>query len=1216
VRQIEKTCLFLLLLLAGQPLFAQEYSFRSFGNSDGLNNLAVRNLYQDHVGFLWVSTENGVYRFDGERFEAFGVEQGLPPSTSGVAFGDAPDGSLLVGGQTGLYELRGNRFLRVPVPFKTVDWAQGIQSDGRGHTYLGTDSGLFVLSSQPGQEWFAIRKVVSPMAETGTEAHAVLVDGDAVWYGCGLELCHIQDGETTVLGLESNLPARPINTIRKDREGNLWVRCRNEGEFILPAHQSRFRRPDGPVPGQAMGGVAGLDADGRILLPSPTGLLIRDEGGWRRIDRAAGLRGDVYVIFEDRQHSLWIGLAGRGLVQWRGYGDWESYSSATGMPSDVVYEILPQADGLIWAGTEGGLAQGKRTRTATVWKSVPGLSGFPVHAVRRAPDGALWVGTEMKGVARFNPRTGGVKWLGEQEGLIGKAAYTLRFDREHRLWVGTEAGLFVARAPYDRLARVEGLSPSRIWAIAEAPDGTIWAGGESGVSRLVNGHWQTFNQKDGLSKGEVLSLSPSADGSIWIGYRYGGGIDRARFVDGKMRVQKGVQRQGTKGIIYFLEPDAQGRIWAGTEHGVDVWDGVHWSHFDAQDGLAWNDCNLNAFAEEPDGTIWIGTSGGLSRFQPRPPSETQLPLQVIFTRLQMSRLDLLGQTHPVVDIDSNSLVARFSVPNASREESVLFRYRLVGANSSWTETPEPELHFAELAPGDYRLEVEAQDGSGVWGANGASFAFKILTPWYNTWWFYSLCGVFPVLAAAALFRFRMAGLKRREREVSRLMAAHEEIRNLAFYDPLTGLPNRRMLLDRLARAVASSSRDVRLRALLFVDLDNFKTLNDTLGHQIGDLLLQEVACRIVGATREADTVARLGGDEFVVMLEDLSEVPDVAAAQAELIAEKILALICQPYRLGDHECQSTSSIGITVFGDRRESTKELLQQADIAMYQAKAAGRNAVRFFAPALQEAVNARAAMEQDLRQAIAAGQFLLYYQPQMDSGAVVGAEALARWKHPKRGILEPGEFIPLAEETGLILALGDYVLEAACKQIVAWSRDKRTASIPIAANISARQFRQPDFVQRVLAALDRTGADPHHLKLELTESMLVEDIEDVIEKMTKLKAHGLLFSLDDFGTGYASLSYLKRLPLDQLKIDRSFIRDILTDPASAAIAQAVISLSHALGLSVMAEGVEREEQRLLLAEFGCHAFQGFLQSEPLPPEEFLLLLPRWSEAALARL
>ncbi|MDD5249366.1 MAG: EAL domain-containing protein [Rhodocyclaceae bacterium] len=440
------------------------------------------------------------------------------------------------------------------------------------------------------------------------------------------------------------------------------------------------------------------------------------------------------------------------------------------------------------------------------------------------------------------------------------------------------------------------------------------------------------------------------------------------------------------------------------------------------------------------------------------------------------------------------------------------------------------------------------------------------------------------------------------RDISERKAAAEEIQELAFYDPLTRLPNRRLLLDRLQQALVSSARGERGGALLFIDLDNFKTLNDTLGHDIGDLLLQQVAQRLVTCVREGDTVARLGGDEFIVMLEGLSENPQQAASQAELVGEKIRATLNHSYLLAGRHHRSTQSIGVTLFGGERATVEDLLKRADLAMYQAKAAGRATLRFFDPKMQAAVTARAALEIDLHQGLLHGQFLIYYQAQVDGrGRVTGAEALVRWQHPRRGLVSPADFIPLAEETGLILAIGQRVLETACAQLVAWAARRETAHLTVAVNVSARQFRHADFVDQVLAVLDYSGASPERLKLELTESLLLEDVDDVIAKMAALKAKGVEFSLDDFGTGYSSLSYLKRLPLYQLKIDQSFVRDILTDPNDAAIARTIVALAQSMGLGVIAEGVETEKQREFLARIGCHACQGYLFSRPVPLPEF---------------
>ena len=447
-------------------------------------------------------------------------------------------------------------------------------------------------------------------------------------------------------------------------------------------------------------------------------------------------------------------------------------------------------------------------------------------------------------------------------------------------------------------------------------------------------------------------------------------------------------------------------------------------------------------------------------------------------------------------------------------------------------------------------------------------------------------------------------------DITQRKTAEDKIAHLAFYDHLTELPNRRLMLDRLGQATANSARRGRHGALLLLDLDNFKTLNDTLGHAVGDQLLVEAADRLRSGIREGDTVARLGGDEFVVILQDLDEGAS-AATQAEGIAKKIQFVLGQVYSLavaldgdeaGSRRHQCTASIGITLFRDQSISCDELLKRADTAMYQAKAAGRNGLRFFDPEMQVAVKIRADLEVDLRKAIIEGQFVLYYQAQVDSlGRVIGAEALVRWLHPVRGMVSPAEFIPLAEETGLILPLGHWVLETACRQLALWAKRPDTAHLDLAVNVSSRQFSLPNLVEQVCATKDYYGVPRERLKLELTESLLLENAEDTIEKMLALKAAGVRFSLDDFGTGYSSLSYLKRLPLDQLKIDQSFVRDILIDSNDAAIARTVIALAESLGLGVIAEGVELEGQRDLLANSGCQCYQGYFFSRPLPIEGF---------------
>ncbi len=440
-------------------------------------------------------------------------------------------------------------------------------------------------------------------------------------------------------------------------------------------------------------------------------------------------------------------------------------------------------------------------------------------------------------------------------------------------------------------------------------------------------------------------------------------------------------------------------------------------------------------------------------------------------------------------------------------------------------------------------------------------------------------------------------------DITERKAAEEEIRSLAFYDPLTCLPNRRLLMDRLKYALAASVRTGREGALLFIDLDNFKNLNDTHGHDMGDVLLQQVAKRLEACVRQGDTVSRLGGDEFVLMLEDLSNDAIEAAKQTEFIAEKVLAVLNHPYLLGSCEYHSTPSIGAALFCGHQQTTEELMKQADTAMYQAKKAGRNAFRFYDPVMQQRVMARISLENDLRTAILEQkQFQLFYQPQVDEyGYVTGAEALLRWFSTERGLVLPDNFISLTEESGQILPLGSWVLASACQQLASWAMKPETSHLTLAVNISARQVKAPNFVDEVASCLETTGADPAKLKLEITESMLLDNEDGIAAKMTALKSKGVRFSMDDFGTGYSSLRNLQRLPLDQLKIDRSFVQGIANNQDGEIIIQTIIAMANNLGVEVMAEGVETELQKDFLIKHDCRNFQGYLFGKPVSLAEF---------------
>ena len=606
------------------------------------------------------------------------------------------------------------------------------------------------------------------------------------------------------------------------------------------------------------------------------------------------------------------------------------------------------------------------------------------------------------------------------------------------------------------------------------------------------------------------------------------------------------------------------------------------------------------------------------------PGEPPVPLPEVYLRQTPSGRWLEVRTHVLEDggyvRTFADVTEHITLQEALRENEARWR-SLTHLSSDWYWEQDAEFRFVRFdGRGDHRLGMNDDDifgkcrwelpHAGVsqaqWAAHRAQLAahevfhdFEMQRTHTNgTVQWVAISGE-PMFDAQGCF----CGYRGVARDITERKRAEGQIQRLAFYDELTGLPNRRLLHDRIEQIARLGVREGTQGALLLLDLDNFKTINDSLGHEWGDRLLEQVGSRLSACVRASDTVARWGGDEFVVVLQGLPLDTAQAAAVTEAVAQKVLQLLGQPHWLAGRSVHSTPSIGITLFQDCDVGVAQLLQRADMAMYQAKQRGRNTWCFFDAGMQAAAQARSALEADLRVALQQRQCLLHFQRIVDAqGRTLGVEALVRWQHPQRGMVSPAEFIAVAEQSGLIVALGQQVLELACAQLAQWAHHPVCAQWSVSVNVSAQEFRQPGFVPQVLDTLARHQVDPRLLKLELTESLLLHDVEECITKMRALREQGVQFSLDDFGTGYSSLSYLKRLPLVQLKIDQSFVRDVLSDPNDAAIACTVMALGRSLGLDVVAEGVESAGQRDFLLLHGCQRFQGYLFGRPGPAHTLL--------------
>jgi signal transduction histidine kinase/CheY-like chemotaxis protein/streptogramin lyase len=753
------------------PVGAQQDSFRYYGTEEGLTSVAVKVLFQDRTGFLWVGTENGLFRFDGQRFQRYGSAEGLPSDVV-LSVGEAPNGSLLAGYRAGLFEQKGERFEKVPLPGASgVDGFNSILFDGLGQTFIATERGLVEATTPGAGGGLALRLYPTPAAAGGPDAHGIFLEPGVVWFGCATSLCRMSEAGVTVFGQPTGLPEGNWASIRRDGSGDLWAY--DSLKFAVLRHGSR--RFDAVNPGfpQTTGGrQMEVDSRGRLLVPTAEGLAINEGRHFRTVGFREGLRGPVYSVLRDREGSIWLGLAGRRLARWRGYDEWEGFTTDSGLGSELIFSILLPANGTVLVGTGDGLFTGRKTGDRWTWQRDSRVGRVPVVTLHLEQDKSIWVGTSGHGVARIDARTGRIEWLKQNRGLAGLALFSMAIDRSHRVWVATERGLYVANLSEKRFRRVEEVPPVRCWAVTEGPDGEILVGATGGIFRLAGGRWRHITTADGLRNDVIMSVAATRSNEFWVGYWFSGSVTRVRVDGERLSMTHYGSELGLRGeMTYFLGFDARGQLWAGTDQGVRVFNGERWNQYDHNDGLVWDDCDVEGFAAEPDGTVWIGTSGGLARFMPNPLFRGVRTANVVFTQLTLGKTGVAKDSHISTSYASNSLTARYSALIFAHESSVLFRYRLRPLFGDWRETSQRELQFPGLPPDDYRLEVQARDGSGPWSNQSAIFAFEIRPPWWRTWWFLGLLGLTPPAIVLLILRQRHLRQKQIQRALEEAVRA-------------------------------------------------------------------------------------------------------------------------------------------------------------------------------------------------------------------------------------------------------------------------------------------------------------------------------------------------------------------------------------------------------------------------------------------------------------